>query len=1092
MKMRFTAPLVSLFLAASVGLHAQTFIWTGASGSTYFDSYYFVANWQDEIAPTVFTANNGNDTIIFGNVRNTHVRYVQLKADQLQFTGHTRPYELEALGEDTLYLGAGGILYSPNGSVRSIIDDSVVLTASQTWNIAGGALAIERAIHEEGGSKTLTKTGAGALVLNLGHYDASDWSGGFHILDGRVSVKPRQDYYGPAPITALGTGTVTFNSSGGGTPTLVARRLYVYGNYDTPLIVPNAIAINGTMTTENQTEVILSGNVTLLSNATLASRGMMLSIQGGISGTGHALTIDSTGLVVLVPGETESTNTYSGGTHVAKGLLVFGDENAIPASGNISVSNFGYAGLAAPSYGVAKFIAKFNPTSTHGTIGFDSDPSNSANVFEGPINLTGFSGTARLGSATRAIINSASSLTPQGLDYRFGGGGGQLTVGAPLGNAPDETPRNVVGASPSSLPLTVYLNNSGNDFSGTVSAAHTAFIFANGALPAAASLQLQQGGYIGLEDSSNPQAFIDRFPNTTSQGMIGLNGSSDTTTITADLDLSAITGNVYLGTTQRGYTDDGISGGVRLTGTITPANFGNYRFAGYKGGLLRVESSLSGSNEVHIGDPTAPATYGDFNEKEISTVALMGNNSGLTGNVVLFGGQLYLGNVNALGAGSLVVQGMTLPAEWTGEQGEPLAPQLAIGFGDSFSNNIILNTRLDIAEYSSATLAGQISGPGQLYLREYSALTLSSNNTFNGGVYVSADSNLYLAANQASGTGPLSFGSSDGEGSYVYFETTNPVIGGLISGEGDYAYLYSTLSDTILTINQSFDSKFRGEFRSNAIWPDDNLRLVKNGTGTLNFNEGGMYFHRGTTEATLPGTPEVSLQINQGTVILGDSFYLESNAPTIWVHGGTLALENSYLSNPLVVDNGGRLAGQGSFASAAIGTGAVLSPGLPGADQIGSLGFAHLELNSGGLLEWHIQSPTGSAGEGYDHIDVFSETTLVINATSESPFSIKVISLNTGGNAGLLGDLLPGQSFAWTIFSFDALSGGFDPAKFALDVSLFQTNLGNGLAAGDFSFALSGNDLVLNFTAVPEPSTYALMLLGLGFIGWTVWRRRRV
>lgn len=573
--------------------------------------------------------------------------------------------------------------------------------------------------------------------------------------------------------------------------------------------------------------------------------------------------------------------------------------------------------------------------------------------------------------------------------------------------------------------------------------------------------------------------------------MIGLNGSSFETTITADLNLSAITGNVYLGTSLRGYTDDGVYGGVIIEGTITPGAGGIYRLAGYKGGLLRIESSLSdlsGGTGVHISDPNSPATYGDFNEKEISTVALMGNNSGLSGNVVLFGGQLYLGHVNALGSGALVVQGMTLPAEWTGDYGEPLAPQLALDFAGSLANNVILNSRLDIAEYSFAGISGQISGPGQLYLQEISQLTLSANNTFSGGIYVSADSWLYLAANQASGTGPLAFGSNGGGGSsYVYFETDSPVIGGLVSGEGDFSYVYSKLSDTILTVNQAVNSSFSG-----SIYMDGSavgLRFVKAGAGTLRLNSGGL-FPVGVANADLGGT-SIGLQVNAGTLVISNDFYVQPNS-TIWVHGGTLAVEDRFLGNALVVDNGGRLAGHGSFANAAIGTGAVLSPGLAGKDEIGSLGFHHLELNSGGILEWQIKDPSGAQGEGYDHINVFNNAeTLVINATSASPFSIKIISLNTGGTAGLLNGLTPGESYSWTVFSFDALSGGFDPAKFALDLSQFQTTIGNGLAAGDFAFTLSGDNLVLNFTAVPEPSTYALMGLGLTFIGWTVWRRRR-
>jgi hypothetical protein len=154
------------------------------------------------------------------------------------------------------------------------------------------------------------------------------------------------------------------------------------------------------------------------------------------------------------------------------------------------------------------------------------------------------------------------------------------------------------------------------------------------------------------------------------------------------------------------------------------------------------------------------------------------------------------------------------------------------------------------------------------------------------------------------------------------------------------------------------------------------------------------------------------------------------------------------------------------------------------------LHFTHLELNSGGTLDWHIQTPSGSPGAGFDQIVVSTPTTLVINATPEDPFSVRVISLNSGGSAGLLAGLQPDASFAWALIEADSIAGGFDPAKFALDVSQFQTSLGTGYAAGEFSLSLSGNTVMLNFTAVPEPSTYALMALGLGFVVWSLRRRR--
>ncbi|MCW5547348.1 MAG: PEP-CTERM sorting domain-containing protein [Opitutaceae bacterium] len=1086
MKLRPLTTVFALLLGCGVGLQAQTYVWTGLGSTSFYDGYYDGANWQGGVGPALFEGNPGNDTIIFGNARQTLVRYDAIKAHQLQFTGHTRPYKLEAFGGATIYLGAGGIVYSPVGDVRSKIDDSIVLTANQTWNITGGGLSIQGAIYEDETSRTLTKTGAGTLVLEPGYYDDSTFSGGFVIRDGRVVVqsKVNLDHETVMPVSSLGSGTLTFDASGGGTPTLVAGRFDYYGDYSFEAIVENPIAIIGAMRTENHTQLFLTGPVALQSSAVISTVGRPLFIEGGISGSGKSLTINAAGLVVLDAGATESANTYDGGTHVQNGLLIFGSEDAIPETGAITVANTGYAGLAAPGYGTSNFIAKFTPAATHGTIGFDTDPYDSTNVFEGAIDLTGFSATARLGSATHAAIGSDSTITPQGADYRFGGGGGYLSVGAHLGDAPNESARNLVGASPSALPLTVYLGHGGNDFSGFVRAAHTAFIFGSSSLPAAATLELQQGGYIGQEDVADPQAFIDRFPTDTAHGMIGFNGG----TISAALDLSNFTGPVYLGTTEQGGFDGPPYGGLRLTGTITTGNDGTdpYRFGAYKGAMLRVESILSGSAGVHVGDPYSPATFGDYLNEQMSVVALMGDNSSLTGNVTLFAGELFLGHANALGTGDLVVNSMTLPVEWQFEDGHPPAPVLSTYGSMTLANDIVLNSRLDVSDYASFELTGQLSGSGQLYLREDASVSIANNNPgFSGGVYISSYSDLYVGADQATGTGPLAFGG--GNNSYVYFETANPVIGGLVSGPGDYSYLDAEVPDTILTINQSLDSTFSGAFYSNDY--DERFRIVKAGSGTLRLNNGG-YHAYGVANADLGGT-SIGLQVNAGTLVISNDFCVQGDS-TIWVHGGTLAVENRHLGNDLVVDNGGRLAGHGSFDTVAIGTGAVLSPGLPGKDEIGSLGFHHLELDPGGTLEWHIQNPTGAPGEGFDHINIFNHAeTLVINATSGDPFSLKIISLNTGGSAGLLAGLTPGESYSWTVFSFDALSGGFDPAKFALDLSLFQTALGDGLAAGDFSLSLAGDNLMLNFTAVPEPSTYALMALGLAFVGWSVWRRRR-
>jgi hypothetical protein len=164
---------------------------------------------------------------------------------------------------------------------------------------------------------------------------------------------------------------------------------------------------------------------------------------------------------------------------------------------------------------------------------------------------------------------------------------------------------------------------------------------------------------------------------------------------------------------------------------------------------------------------------------------------------------------------------------------------------------------------------------------------------------------------------------------------------------------------------------------------------------------------------------------------------------------------------------------------------------------VGYLNFAsNLTLASGGTYEWNIAYAGGVNGPAHDGI-VWDQVNVVsgnlnITATPGSPFNVKLATTDLSGTLTPLPAFDYNSVHSWTIATIAPVNStglftNFNAADFTIDA----TNFKNSLGAGTFFMSQSGNSLMLNFTPVPEPSTWALLLCGAGAVLLPALRRRR-
>lgn len=169
-----------------------------------------------------------------------------------------------------------------------------------------------------------------------------------------------------------------------------------------------------------------------------------------------------------------------------------------------------------------------------------------------------------------------------------------------------------------------------------------------------------------------------------------------------------------------------------------------------------------------------------------------------------------------------------------------------------------------------------------------------------------------------------------------------------------------------------------------------------------------------------------------------------------------------------LVANGGFDSGLTSWAQS------TLPPGESETREVTDFGFGDFFYSNGNTVPSSIsQSIQTVAGTFYD---------LSFQLRGLSKESTPVIS----NSSVMFGD----STYVQSTFDSAALAGTFTPFTYKYLAGPGTSTLLTFTSSSDNSFVHLDN-VSVQVSAVPEPETYAMMLLGLGLIGYTMQRRRK-
>jgi len=603
----------------------------------------------------------------------------------------------------------------------------------------------------------------------------------------------------------------------------------------------------------------------------------------------------------------------------------------------------------------------------------------------------------------------------------------------------------------------------------TVNGSGTGELELNGAISGASGLTVNTSGEVYLSASNSYSGTT-----TVSAGTLDIANSNALAAST----LSPNGGTVLFdgGVTSNTFNVGGLSGSGNLAlqnNAATPAAItlvvGGSGFTTYTG-------TLSGPGALTLNGT--------------GSLVLLNSNT-YSGGTTLDSGSVGTGSLPSFGTGSITVAGNASLFVIPGSS-QILSNDISINNGQTL-------TVLGIAS-NFLTLNGTIVGPGSLSTQGSIALTLTNAVSDIGGISVNGGGVIFFSGDSVQlGFSSITVAASGG----VAYENGAQVVGGFLMGGGSQSVGTGGASFTGTTLDNGLAFAVAGPTTFTNVSNDATVTVSNgqtltwaggNNANTLNVGAGAAanlsdFLSTGTINIT--GTGAISnsganLILNGGSqTIIGSAAtpggtLSTAAGTTIQLNGGLLD-NNGTVSGTLDVNFGSLAEGAGSFGPVTVNNGGTFHPG----NSPGIANTASSTWGGGGNYQFDIDNANGSAGTNFSQWDITGNLSITSGNTQNSVFTIELDSLTATDSAGLLPNFNPADDYSWKILTSTGGIDGFNTADLAINTNNFQNSFG-----GTFSLSSDGDNIFLNYTAVPEPA--ALSMLGTVYLGLLSRRKRLI